>query len=283
MLKVFGFVKRHPRLTHDDYRAGHVGYHNSFGRRLNNIRGYLLNVAANDSIADSLGVSLVERLTRQEPPGFDDQWDGWGQLMFDNLEDYEAARTPALDRAGDQGLQEDEMVGRVGGDFEHLYAGSPFQFHVDEHITKPVVRPEKKLFKLVQFGKRPDNLAPELFRAYWTGRYANAAMTIPGLRGLIINFRTDLDVMSKFFAADAEGFTEAGIERRETFYAGWDAMAEYWFDEPTQYIEARNSPKLDAVMSAMEEILFASVFYRQVDETVAVLPKRDPAPDFYHR
>ena len=183
MLKVFGFVKRHPRLTHDDYRAGHVGYHNSFGRRLNNIRGYILNVSANRSIDESLGSPLVERLTRNEPRGFDDQWDGWGQLMFDELEDYEGARTSARDRPGENGLEEDEMVGRVGGDFDHLYAGSPFQFHVDEHIAKPVIRPEKKLFKLVQFAKRPDDLAPELFRAYWTGRYANAASPMPGLRG----------------------------------------------------------------------------------------------------
>ena len=27
MLKVFGFVRRHPGLTHDEYRAAHVGYH----------------------------------------------------------------------------------------------------------------------------------------------------------------------------------------------------------------------------------------------------------------
>ena len=67
MLKVFGFVTRHPRLSHDEYRAGHVGYHNSFGRRLNNIRGYLLNVASNRTIQETLGQELVATLTKAEP------------------------------------------------------------------------------------------------------------------------------------------------------------------------------------------------------------------------
>jgi len=60
MLKVFGFVKRHPRLSHDEYRAGHVGYHNSFGRRLNNIRGYLLNVASNTTVSQALGLMAAD-------------------------------------------------------------------------------------------------------------------------------------------------------------------------------------------------------------------------------
>ena len=145
MLKVFGFVKRHPRLTHDEYRAGHVGYHNSFGRRLINIRGYLLNVASNRPVSDSLGTDLVGRLSLNEPEDFDDQWDGWGQLLFDSLEDYLAAKSPARDMPGEQGLQIDPAVAGVGGDFEYLYAGSPFQFHVDEHVAKPVMRPERKL------------------------------------------------------------------------------------------------------------------------------------------
>ena len=98
MLKVFGFVRRNERLTHDEYRAAHVGHHNSFGRRLNNIRGYILNVRSNRSVAESLG-PLAERLTRGEPEAFDDLWDGWGQLMFDKLEDYLSARAPARDRA----------------------------------------------------------------------------------------------------------------------------------------------------------------------------------------
>lgn len=282
MLKVFGFVKRHPRLTHDEYRAGHVGYHNSYGRRLNNIRGYVLNVASNTPITESLGPALVSQITRGEPEGFDDQWDGWGQLMFDRIEDYLAARTPSHDRPGQSGLEDDPMVAKVGDDFDYLYAGSPFQFHVDEHVAKPVVRPERKLFKLVQFARRHPDLPPELFRAYWTGRYASLASTMPGLRGLVLNFKTDLDVMSGFFAEDAEGFTPEGIARREKFYSGFDAMAEYWFDQPEQFINARQDHEF-ALLTDMEAELFDRVFYREVDETVAVLPKRDTPPPFYHR
>jgi len=33
----------------------------------------------------------------------------------------------------------------------------------------------------------------------------------------------------------------------------------------------------------MENELFISSFFREVDETVAVMPNRNPAPDFYHR
>jgi len=209
MLKVLGFVKRNSKLSHDEYRAGHVGYHNSFGRRLNHIRGYLLNVASNTPVVNSLGKDLVHRLTRNEPDPFDNQWDGWGQLMFDTFEDYLAARSPARDFPGELGLQMDPMVGKLGDDLDELYAGTPFQFQVEEFISRPVVRPERKLFKLVQFGQRPVELPIELFRAYWTGRYASLASTMPGLRGLIINFRTPLDVMSKFFAPDAEGLLAA--------------------------------------------------------------------------
>jgi hypothetical protein len=282
MLKVFGFVKRHPRLTHDEYRTGHVGYHNSFGRRLNNIRGYLLNVASNRPISDSLGAEAVKSLTTNEPADFDDGWDGWGQLMFDNMEDYVSAKTPAIDRAGPNGLETDTMVARVGDDFDQLYAGSPFQFHVDEHIAMPVRRPERKLFKLAQFVKRPASLAPELFRAYVTGRYATLAATMPGLRGMIVNVRTNLDVMSKFFAQDSEGFTPEGIARRETFYSGWDALIEYWFDEPEQFSSARTSRDFEQ-LPEFESAFFSAVFYREVDETVAVLPKRNTPPPFYHR
>lgn len=283
MLKVFGFVKRHPGLTHDQYRAGHVGYHNSFGRRLNNIRGYILNVASNRQVTESLGAELAARLTSNEPAEFDNQWDGWGQLMFDTLEDYLAARSPARDMPTEQGLQQDTSVAGVGGDFEYLYAGSPFQFHVNEYVAKPVIRPERKLYKLAQFGKRREDLAPELFRAYWTGRYASHARSIPGLRGMVINFRTELDVMQGFFAEDAEGFSPAGIERRNTFYNGWDGIAEYWFDQPEDMIAARQNRAIDEPLTALEERLFSAVFYREVDETVAVLPKRNPAPEFYHR
>ncbi len=283
MLKVFGFVRRHPNLTHDEYRTGHVGYHNSFGRRLPNIRGYLLNVRANRPIEETLGSSLLEQISKGEPDGFDDLWDGWGQLLFDSMDDYVSARSPARDRAGPEGLIMDPGVAGVGGDFDYLYGGSPFQFHVDEHIVVPVVRPERKLFKLAQFVKRPDALEPELFSAYLAGRYASYLAQTPGLNGLVVNLRTPIDVMSRFFAPDAEGFTAEGTALRERFYACWDGIVEYWLDEPACLVNARTTGPEANRLLALESTLFARSFYREVDETVAVLPNRAPPPPFYHR
>ncbi|MGI9327532.1 MAG: hypothetical protein ACR2PZ_20105 [Pseudomonadales bacterium] len=283
MLKVFGFVRRNANLTHDEYRAAHVGYHNSYGRRLNNIRGYLLNVRANRDLGETIGAPLLQQISWGEPAQFDAEWDGWGQLLFDSLEDYLAARSPAIDRAGPDGLELDPMVAKVGDDFDYLYAGSPFQFHVDEHVAQAVIRPERKLFKLVQFAKCPTGMAPELFRAMWTGRYASHLTTMPGLRGLIMNLRTPLDVMTGFFAPDAEGFTAAGTQIRETFYSHWDAMAEFWIDRPEDFAAGRTLLGSYADFAQLERELLASCFYREVDETVAVLPNRRPRPDFYFR
>jgi hypothetical protein len=282
MLKVFGFVRRHPRLSHDEYRAAHVGYHNSFGRRLRNIRGYVLNVRSNHPLDDCLG-TLPARLTHQEPPDFDALWDGWGQLMFDSLDDYLAARTPTPDRAGPDGLEVDPKVAAVGGDGPHLYAGSPFQFHVSEHVAMPVRRPERKLFKLVQFVKRQPSLPFEAFRAYWTGRYAAHVLPWPGLRGYVINFRTELDVLTGFFPPGSDAFTPEGTVLREGFYDQWDGISELWFDEPGQFVAARSDPRWGAKLDALERELFAAVFYREVDETIAVLPNRGETPERYRR
>mgnify|MGYP001811753936 CR=1 FL=1 len=282
MLKVFGFTRRNPRLSHDDYRAGHVGYHNSYGRRLNNIRGYVLNVRANQNIEQTLGPGAAQ-LNHNPPPGFDDLWDAWGQLMFDDLDDYLAAKTPSLDHAGPNGLEEDPTVAMVGGDGAHLYGGSPFQFHVSERVAIPVKRPERKIFKLSQFGKRPEGLTAEEFQAYWSGRYAALMAQLPGIRGHIINFRTELDVMTDFFEPEADAFTPEGAAVRQRFYDTWDGIAELWFDSAEQFVSGRCGTALGEALDTMERDLFASVFYREVDETIAVLPKRDPAPAFYHR
>ncbi len=282
MLKVFGFVRRHPRLSHDEYRAAHIGYHNSFGRRLRNIRGYVLNVRSNHQIEDRIG-PLASRITHHEPPDFNASWDGWGQLMFDSLDDYLAARMPSPDRAGPNGLEVDPKVAKVGGDGPHLYAGSPFQFHVSEHILKPVQRPERKLFKLVQFAKRHPSVPLKAFRAYWTGRYAAHVLQWPGLRGHVINFRTELDVLTGFFEPDADAFSPEGSALRQGFYDNWDGIAEFWFDEPGQFIAARSDPGQNAKLDTLEQELFASVFYREVDETIAVLPNRGPSPERYQR
>jgi hypothetical protein len=267
MLKVFGFVRRNPRLTHEEYAAAHAGHHASYGRRLTGIRGYVLNVRASRPLADAIGADLAARLTVNEPEGFDDAWDGWGQLMFDDLPAYLAARTPVPDRAGPDGLEIDPLVAQVGGDGPYLYSGSAMQFAVEEHVLVPVLRPERKLFKLVQFAKRRDGLSMEDFKAAWTGAHA---ARVAGLRGQIINFRTDLDVLTGFVNLSAEGFTQAGIARREAFYGWWDGIAELWFDTPEQLAAGVRT-------GAFDHLPADAGFCREVCETLVVAPDRSVA------
>ena len=70
---------------------------------------------------------------------------------------------------------------------------------------------------------------------------------------------------------------------RQAFCNQWDGASELWFDRPDQFAAGRADPDLSARLDPIEKKLFASVFYREVDETVAVLPNRAPAPDFYYR
>ena len=284
MFKAFGFVKRNLNLTHDEYRAGHAGYHNSFGRRLNNIRGYILNVRSNYELSTAYdGSSLIEQITLSEPENFDDAWDGYGQLNFDTYDDYLGARSPSLDRAGKNGLEYDPMVAKVGNDLEYLYSGSPFQFCVDEAVQVSVIRPEKKLFKLAQFVKAPANLSPILWRSYLAGKYCSALSVMPGLRGLVLNVRTPLDIMNGFFKPESEGFTDSGIIRRESFYSSWDGIIEYWFDDASDFFVGRAEDSLNTYLATLESELFVASFFRELDETVAVLPNRNPPNDFYFR
>ena len=282
MLKVFGFVRRNAKLTHDEYRAAHIGHHNSYGRRLPNIRGYILNVRSNTPLDERLG-PLASQISRGDPGDFDELWNGWGQLMFDTLEDYLSARSPAKDRAGPDGLEEDPKVAKVGGDGGYLYTGAPFQWHVDEHVVKPNLRPERKIFKLAQFFKKKDGMSEEEFRAYVTGRYAAQLGRLPGLHGLVMNFRTELDVMTGFFDETAECFTPEGIALREHFFSSWDGITELLFDDAQTFIDGRTDSELGPALDALEDELFENVFYREVDETIAVNPNRLPKPDFHYR
>jgi hypothetical protein len=223
---------------------------------------------------------VAAAITRNAPEGFNDLWDGWGQLVFDSLDHYLSAKRPAHDKPGPNGLEDDPRVAAVGGDGAYLYGGSPFQFMVVEHVAIPVRRPERKIFKLVQFAKCQDGLPEELFRAYVTGRYAARLSSLPGLRGLIMNFRTPVDVMTKFFEPQAQAFTAAGKAERDHFFGAWDLITEMWFDHPGQFRDSRPSA---TALDALEAELFASVCYSEVDETVAVNPNRMPAPDHYYR
>ena len=57
------------------------------------------------------------------------------------------------------------------------------------------------------------------------------------------------------------------------------------FGEPNPDVRdiVNNVTILSGDLDAMEEKLFSAVWYREVDETVAVMPNRAPSPEFHYR
>ena len=283
MIKIIGFTRRSPGLSHDEYRAGHIGHHASYGRRLRNIRGYIVNVRSNETLEAALA-GFVPGVSRGEPADFDATWDGYGQLNFDSLEDYFRATEGEADRATAGGLAVDALVHSVGGDGGHLYGGAPFQFFVDEHVVLTVRRPERRMVKLVQFVKRHPSLSPAEFRARWFGQYTAIRGRFPGMRGLVFNLRDETtDVLTGFLDARSDAFTPEGRATREAFYANWDGFAEIWYESMDAFAGGHAQAPVTASLVAAEAGLFAATWYRLVDESVNVMPNRDPAPPFYYR
>jgi len=291
MYKVFAFLKRNTDLlTHDEYRAGHVGFHCSHSRRLKGIRGYCVNVRANGDLRDSLG-SLYDEITHGEPSGFAEQWDGFPQVYFDSRESWTKAATPEPTRATKDGLSVDpdwrlddgpylfDPVPDGDGEFRSHH------LHMEEHLVVPVQRPEYKLTKLMQFFRRSPTLSEAEFESAVLGRYAQLTSRLAGLHGYTVNFR-DSDqesAMRDFFAPEAWGFSDEGRAQRQAFCALWDGAAELFFDTVGDFVVARTHPDLHAELRELEAELFEAVWYVEVDENVIVMPNRDPAPEFYYR
>src|SRR5436190_21538043 len=101
MIKVTGFCKRHPNLTHAEYAAAHAGFHVSLGRRMRNLVGYL-----HYSWIDADFGRSVPGASRNEPPDFYQLWDGFSELYFESFDDYFKAFEPVCDRAGEHGVTE---------------------------------------------------------------------------------------------------------------------------------------------------------------------------------
>ena len=70
------------------------------------------------------------------------------------------------------GLEIDPKIAEVGGDGPYLYAGSAMQFEVDEYVAVEICRPERRLFKLALFCKRPEGMTPTAYEARWIGEEA---------------------------------------------------------------------------------------------------------------
>lgn len=294
MFKVFAFLKRNPNLTHDEYRAGHVGYHCGQSRRLKNIRGYLVNVWCNLAFEQRIqlqGKSLLPKLVFNEPSGFTDWWDGFPQVYFDDHASWLDARTVEPTRATPDGLVIDPDWDL--GDSPHLFRPAPhnpekfcaFHLRMHEQVVLPVRRPEHKVTKLMQFfQKRPEVTEADLKKRLAEEYYPLAAQ-MPGLVGYTGNLR-DLDeeaAMRDFFAADDWLFTPEGTAERREFCALWRGANELFFEEFDQFVAARSNPELGESLERLEHELFSSVWYVEVDENLIVLPNRRPRPEFYFR
>jgi len=160
VFKVFAFLKRNTALlSHDEYRAGHVGYHCGQSRRLKNIRGYLVNIWANTSLEEKAGAARYAEMTINEPEGFLDWWDGFPEVYFDDRESWVNALSLEPTRATADGLVVDPDWSLDDGPVLFDPApGWPGQFkpchlHMHERILLPVERAEHKGFKAVAFFK----------------------------------------------------------------------------------------------------------------------------------
>jgi hypothetical protein len=291
VFKVFAFLRRNTELlTHDEYRAGHVGYHCSHSRRLRGIRGYCVNVRSNRDLGQALG-PLHDEITREEPSGFAEQWDGFPQVHFDSMDAWHEATRPEPNRVGPEGLADDPDWGLTDGPY--LFEPAPgdtgefrsHHLHMEEHVIVPVERPEHKLVKLIQFFRRHPAIPESAFRTGLLGRYAYLSSRLPGLRGYTVNLRDpDLEAaMRGFFPAKGWGFGAEGRAEREAFCALWDGACELYVDALENFAAARTDPELHPELCALERHLFEAVWYVEVDESVIVMPNRSPAPEFYYR
>jgi hypothetical protein len=257
---------------------------------LKGIRGYCVNVRANGDLRDGLG-PLYDEVTRAEPRGFAEQWDGFPQVYFDSWESWTKAATLEPTRATADGLSEDpdwrlddgpflfDPVPGGGGEFRSHH------LHMEEHLVVPVQRPEYKLTKLMQFYRRSQSLSGSEFESAVLGRYAQLTSRLVGLQGYTVNFR-DPDqesAMRDFFAPDSWGFSEEGRAQRQAFCAQWDGAAELFFDTVDAFVAARSDDDLHAELRELEAELFEAVWYVEVDENIIVMPNRDPAPEYYYR
>jgi hypothetical protein len=284
MIKVFAFLKRNTELlSHDDYRAGHVGYHCSLGRRLKDIRGYVLNIWANKQPDSAL--SALQSSTINKPTGFLDYWDGFPEVYFDSLEAWVAAKTPEPNRATNRGLIVDENWTVADPFLFDPVPESPQEFKsyhllMHENVIVPVERAERKSLKIMQFFKKKPGLDDTEFQTSVLKDYAPACGK--GTNGYIVNFR-DTDqaaAMYGFYSENAWVLSDAGIKHRAEFCALWDGAIEIHLESIEDF-----ATYLDETASQrqFESESFDANWYVEVDESIVVMPCRNPPSDIYYR
>ncbi|HVT00508.1 MAG TPA: EthD domain-containing protein [Solirubrobacterales bacterium] len=281
MHKIIGFCERPPYLTHDQYREGHAGFHVSIARRLPKIRGYVNCVWAPGSDEKNLFAS------DNPPDGFIKMWDGYSELWFDNEQDYYDSNAGEVeDRVGPDGMQSEALNPVLAEDSEWLYIGIPYQFGLEETEIVPVVRPERFITKIIQWGAKADGLSDEEFRKIWAEEYAPLYSKCDDLFGYTLNFTIpdeSSDVREKFFKSEVWGETEAPAEvvRREKFMDPWDGMAHIWVENAAALEQFRSDAASE--LKPLEDKLFSRLWHNEVNETVGVIPRREAWPDVYVR
>jgi hypothetical protein len=281
MFKIFTFLKRNPALGRDDFRAGLIGYHAGHSRRMKGVRGYLVNIQSDAALPVSMTAAM--------PPGFLDEWDGFPAMWFDGPEGWRGAREGEPTRAMKGGLAVDPD--RMPQDGPHLFDPQPGRTDayrsrpvaLEEIPVLPVERPERRLVKLVQFFRRNPAVGERDFRA-GVIRHAALAAALPGLHGYTLNFRDPDDdaALRGVYPPDDWRFSEEGRAWRNALAHAWDGAAELWCDDVAAVVAGQAAPEM-AGLPALERHLFDAAWWVALDESVVVMPNRDPAPDFYYR
>jgi hypothetical protein len=291
MFKVFAFLKRNSELlSHDEYRAGHIGFHCCNSRRLTGIRGYIVNVWANEGLVSKIGPEYRDIIIN-EPTGFNNLWDGFPQVYFDDAASWKKATTMEPTRATENGLSIDPdwTLSDSGFLFDPVDSSlkefKSNHLKVDEEIIIPVYRPERKLTKIIQFFKKHDFMERLDFRDTILSNYAKELSSMEGLKGLTLNFRDhNIDsAINDFYPANGWHFSKQGNHERSQFASLWDGIFEMYFDNIDAFKVGRMTSTLNQTLTALDRKLFSSVWYIEVDESVIIVPNRDPAPDFYYR
>ena len=290
--KVWAFLKRNTALlSHDEYRAGHVGYHCGNTRRLKAIRGYTVNIHDEDS---GLGKQLAATATVTvlgEPANFLSLWDGFPAVHFDSRQCWLEAATPEATRATADGLACDPDWTLSDGPYlfdrvsEKSAEFRSYHTRVHETVIRPVLRAERRPYKLVQFFRASDRLSAAGFRELLFKEYLPECAALDGLNGLVANLRDpDIDAAVRGYYPQSHWcFSAEGRAFREQFFALWDGGCEFFFDDAQAFLRAREAHPRRAALLAMEETLFGALWYVNVDENIIVMPDRAPAPAFYHR
>jgi hypothetical protein len=144
---------------------------------------------------------------------------------------------------------------------------------------------KKKISKIIQFFKKNPSISDKEFNNEFFNSYNKLFLNIPNIFGLTVNFR-DKNIntaVKDFFPKSAWCFSEEGKKERKFFAELWDGITEIHVNRSEDFIREilRLSKKPGFI--ELQEKLFSSIWYVEVDENLIVLPNRDPSPDFYYR